>query len=381
MAHFMKSSAGVSGGLTRHYERHKKENGEYIQFANQEIDISKTHLNYNLAVHQKLPQLEFIKKRTSEVYCLNRKDVNVMGSWVVTAPKEIEAGEQEKFFQETYKFLERRYGKENVISAHVHLDETSPHIHFAFVPVVKDKDKGHLKVSAKECVNRVDMKSFHSDLSKCLENAFGRDVGVLNEATKDGNKSIEELKIETREKLLTDIEKTMLEKKQYAEEMVRKLNKMIENCGETFKTVDEIERITPQKTITGAIKGVSFEDVLKLQDTAKSSLDASIKLRSLQGKFLDLEDENEKLKKQVPSIKQRSHYAMLESDNKSLEKKLDMYEGVYKHYKNEHQECKDLLSQCLEMFEDMPNELRNNIVEKVYEQKPVNKSRSWEMER
>lgn len=98
MAHLMKSTRGATGGLTRHYERFKNEKGEYLKFGNQEINIEKTHLNYNLAAEKN--QLEFIKKRTSEIRCLNRKDVNVMCSWVVTLPGEIKTPEdQEKFLR------------------------------------------------------------------------------------------------------------------------------------------------------------------------------------------------------------------------------------------------------------------------------------------
>ena len=105
----MKANRNQVGGLTRHFERYKKENGEYIKFGNQDIDIEKTRLNYNLAEEKNL--LEFIKKRTSEVRCLNRKDVNIMCDWVVTLPEKIKTEEdQEKFFQETYNFLENEYG-------------------------------------------------------------------------------------------------------------------------------------------------------------------------------------------------------------------------------------------------------------------------------
>ena len=109
LAHLMKANRNQVGGLTRHFERYKKENGEYIKFGNQDIDIEKTRLNYNLAEEKNL--LEFIKKRTSEVRCLNRKDVNIMCDWVVTLPEKIKTEEdQEKFFQETYNFLENEYG-------------------------------------------------------------------------------------------------------------------------------------------------------------------------------------------------------------------------------------------------------------------------------
>lgn len=201
MAHIGKYTRGQIGGLTRHFERYKKENGDYIKFGNQEIDTEKTRLNYNLADEKN--QLEFIKERTSEVRCLNRKDVNLMCDWVVTLPEKIKGAEdQEKFFQETYNFLENEYGKENVISSFVHLDETTPHMHFAFIPVVTDKKRGDLKVSAKELITRKHLQEFHPKLEIHMEKVFGRDIGILNEATKEGNRSVDELKKGTVKKEL-----------------------------------------------------------------------------------------------------------------------------------------------------------------------------------
>jgi hypothetical protein len=105
--------------------------------------------------------------------------------------------------------LEKKYGKDNVVSAYVHKDENQPHMHFAFVPVVRDKKKNDLKVSAKECVTRNDLKNFHDKLSSHMKNIFGRDIGILNEATKEGNKSIQELKRESAINKLNNIrEKT-----------------------------------------------------------------------------------------------------------------------------------------------------------------------------
>ena len=84
-----------------------------------------------------------------------------------------------------------------MVSAYVHMDEVTPHMHFAFVPVVEDKKRGGYKLSAKEAVTREDLRTFHKDLSDHMERVFGRDIGILNEATKEGNKSIEELKRQT----------------------------------------------------------------------------------------------------------------------------------------------------------------------------------------
>ena len=212
MAHLAKYTRVQIGGMTRHYERAKKECGGYQTFGNQEIDVARSYLNYNLAPARS--QLEFIKQRTSEVHCLNRADVNVMCSWVVTAPKGLRDDEYGLFFDEVYKFLNERYAggsDKNVVSAYVHMDETTPHMHYAFVPVVWDKKKNIDKVSAKMVVHRRDLQTFHPDLEKHMAEVFGREIGILNEATKDGNRSVEELKRGTAQAELEKAHKELLE--------------------------------------------------------------------------------------------------------------------------------------------------------------------------
>lgn len=196
MAHIAKYKKFALGHMLNHYARSEDIEKAVVR-SNDNIDASRTHLNYNLAEHQQLIQLDFVHKRLSEIRVQNRKDINVMLDWVVTLPKLLNSDEQEKFFRETYNFLNERYGKENVISAYVHLDEITPHMHYSFIPVVEDKKRGGYKLSAKEKITKNDLKSFHFDLSKYLENLFGRDVGILNEVTKYGNKEIAELKRES----------------------------------------------------------------------------------------------------------------------------------------------------------------------------------------
>ena len=129
---------------------------------------------------------------------MKRADVNVMCDWIVTAPKELTPEELPLFFNETYKFLNDRYGKENVISAYVHMDETTPHIHYAFVPVVIDKKKGIPKLSAKERITRKDLNTFHPYLTKHMTAVFGRDIGIQNDATALGNQTIKQLRQKTK---------------------------------------------------------------------------------------------------------------------------------------------------------------------------------------
>ena len=207
MAHMMKHTKASCGHMFAHFDRR----AEHI--SNENLDRTRTHLNYNLATHQQMDQGEFVRQRCAKVHCQNRKDVNVMVSWVVTAPKDLPENEQRAFFEASYDFLKNRYGLENVVSAYVHMDEVTPHMHFAFVPVKHgfkqdkknpDISTEYYKVSAKEVVNRYDLQSFHESLQRFVEKRLGHEVSILNEATKEGNKSIEELKRQSATERLQD---------------------------------------------------------------------------------------------------------------------------------------------------------------------------------
>lgn len=211
MANVLKATKGAVGHLCKHFERGLDSTGKLVKFGNQNIDSNKSHLNYNLAPQRNISQGEFIKQRCSEVYCLKRKDVNVMCSWVVTMPKDLPKHLEQDFFKETYKFLSERYGKENIISAYVHKDEVTPHLHFAFVPVTYDKRKDRYKVSAYEVINKTELQRFHPELQKHLENVLGCPVNILNEATKEGNKSIEELKRGTAQQRAAELKSAIAE--------------------------------------------------------------------------------------------------------------------------------------------------------------------------
>lgn len=172
MAHVKKYTQGALFNMLGHYDRTAKHSRE-------NIDPSLTHLNYNLAEKwQPLPQKEFIDKRLSQVRVQKRKDVNVMCSWVLTAPKSLDPREYKRFFKAGYRFMERRYGRDNVISAYVHMDEPSamPHMHFAFVPVLHDLEKGIDRLCAKKVVSRQDLKSFHNDLEAEISRSLGHGV-------------------------------------------------------------------------------------------------------------------------------------------------------------------------------------------------------------
>lgn len=242
MANRQKYTRAAIGHMCKHYERGLDSKGELVKYHNQDIHTELSYLNYNLAEHdQPLPQLEFIQKRISALRCLNRKNVNVMISWVVTLPKEMNDksdDEKRKFFERTYEFLKERYGVENVISAYVHMDETQPHMHFAFTPVMYDEKKRRYKFDAKVVGSRKDLRTFHKDLDVRLERELGYRTGVINGIT-ELNLSIQELK-----------------------EMQKKM-------AELDKKLDDIHLETPNKTLVGNYKATDVDSIIKQNQLLK----------------------------------------------------------------------------------------------------------------
>lgn len=53
--------------------------------------------------------------------------------------------EIENWALDTYNWLAKKYGEENIIGFNVHLDETTPHAHVQVVPVCKVKKRGRIK--------------------------------------------------------------------------------------------------------------------------------------------------------------------------------------------------------------------------------------------
>ena len=225
MANYAKYSRSAMGHLTKHYERAKNDNGDYVRFGNQNIDTSRTHLNYNLAPHRE-SQMDFIHERLDEVYCMKRDDVVTMASCVVTVPKDVPKEYEAEFFERAYRFLAEKHGEKNVISAYVHNDETTPHMHFSFIPIVYDAKKDREKVCCKEVLTKTYLNGFHDELQAEMNrwtaeygNVFG--CNVLNGATENGNLHVQGLQANSL-KELNDMAEAELNGLYEKQEAVRK---------------------------------------------------------------------------------------------------------------------------------------------------------------
>ena len=345
MANYAKFTKGAMGHMLRHYERAKDENGEYIKFGNQDIDPSRTHLNYNLAPEHN--QLQFIHDRLDEVYCMKRKDVNVISTWVVTAPKDLDPNREDDFFKAAYAFLEKKYGKENVVSAYVHKDEKSAHMHFCFMPVVADQKRG-FKVSAKECVTLKDLQYFHEEMQHHMIRQ-GLSCSIVNEATVEGNKSIKELKRGSARKELEEIKKATKSLAEAKDELWKNCEEITD---ELFAKKEELQKIPEQiqkelerlEEVKGQV--ASAEGTLSEKNSAIENLQEAYealetnsrtlltKWQSYKEQVDDLEQTKEKLEGRIATIDSVTSYLSsndrekIHMQNHSFEEKSGLFSKI-----------------------------------------------------
>ena len=185
-------------GAYKHNERKTK------NYSNKNIDKSKTELNYYL----KKNELSYIKEfdKMKEEYDLKgqiRSNSNIMCEMVFTSDQKffdkIGYEESKRYFNESYKFIcnYKNLGEQNIISAVVHMDEDTPHMHLIFIPVIHTTDKQGNKIDKVCCRDFWKGKNSYRDLQNSYfkhisEKGFKLERGELIEETTREHYTVQE---------------------------------------------------------------------------------------------------------------------------------------------------------------------------------------------
>ena len=142
---FAKYKGPEISNIEAHNERTKE---KYA--SNPDVDTSRSHLNFHLITPERKYRAE-AEKQIAEAGCRTRSDsVRVVEALVTASPeffKGKKKGEIKAYFQEALDFIREHQDPKTIISAVVHMDEKTPHMHLCFVPLTADK-----RLSAKEIV-------------------------------------------------------------------------------------------------------------------------------------------------------------------------------------------------------------------------------------
>ena len=163
---FEKHKGNPARPLEAHHERQKE---KYA--SNPDVDPSRSQYNFHI-VQPQGRYYHFIQSRIEQAGCRTRKDSTRFVDTLITASPEFFKGKSVKetaaFFQRAADFLIQRVGRENIVSAVVHMDEKTPHMHLTFVPLTKDN-----RLSAKEILgNRASLSKWQDDFHAHMVKAY-----------------------------------------------------------------------------------------------------------------------------------------------------------------------------------------------------------------
>lgn len=260
--HLSKYKTSNIVGLQRHNQRENK------NYSNQDIDKSMSNLNFDLVNSQKISFTKKVKdiidtKKTTKRAI--RKDAVTYCECIISSDndffRKLDINEQQRFFDVSLKFLENRIGKDNIVSATVHLDETTPHMHLGFVPMNLDGS-----LSAKKMINRNFLREIQENLPYTLQkNGFDIQRGEKNNNVKH------------------------LDQKVYKSN----LNKEIKRLEALNFKIGGIT-LEKKETLLGNVK-LTREEFQNLKDLAKSFLLNKDKLLELEKLEQDLKDQEKNL--------------------------------------------------------------------------------------
>ena len=187
-------------GIFRHNERRNK------NYSNENIDKEKSYLNYSL----KSPQYSYEKEfdRIKEKYNLKgqiKTVSNIACEYIITSDHDYFEGigeeETKRFFETAYKFVSeyKELGEQYIMSAKVHMDEQTPHMHLVFLPVVHTTDKKGISIDKLACSEFWKAKDSYRQLQDAfynymVQNGFELQRGLPREETGREHYSVEEYK-------------------------------------------------------------------------------------------------------------------------------------------------------------------------------------------
>ena len=154
----------------------ENERDENYEASNPQINSERTKDNYHTFARY-CSYTEFINKRIAELNLPTkpRKDAVLMASFVIGSDGEFFKGltpaEQEDFFAQCTRYFADKYGKENIISAVVHNDETTPHLHLNLMPI------RNWRLCCKDLFNRAELTKLQTDFHEAVGKRWGLERG------------------------------------------------------------------------------------------------------------------------------------------------------------------------------------------------------------
>lgn len=324
-------------GIYRHNERRNK------NYSNKNIDKEKSYLNYSLKDTQFTYEKEFDRIRKEYNLKGQIKTVsNIICEYIITSDKTffdtIGENETKRYFETAYKFVceYKNLGEQYILSAKVHMDEETPHMHLVFIPVVHTTDKKGNNIDKIACSEFWKAKDSYSQ----LQNAFHSYITANEFDLERGNPSERvHLSVEDYKKI-TNFENTKTVLKDIKLELpetpdVKSFGRLVRNRDEKIqelvveprdKMIKELQEQNSLLYLTLQSQVNTVERASKYEKERKSIMCEN---RELKEKCENMEnDYSVKLKEEIRKVenKYEDEIYHLENENSFLRKVINTFE-------------------------------------------------------
>ena len=377
-------------GIYRHNERKNK------NYSNDNIDKEKSYLNYSL----KSPKYRYDKEfdMLKEKYNLKgqiKVVSNIACEYIITSDKQFfeEIGEEEtkRYFETAYNFVAeyKNLGEQYIMSAKVHMDEETPHMHLIFLPVVHTTDKKGNNIDKLACSEFWKEKDSYRQLQNAfhkymVDHNFQLERGVAVEESERKHLNLKEFKDVTNfDKAKEKLQNIKLELPDVPNLEDINVNRLSKKRDE--KILEEI--IKPKDNLINDL----YKDNLILQQELSRQARIIEKAEKYQEERAKIMADNENLHNEVEQIKNeykqkefdiewkyKSKIKGLEKENSHLHKIVDkFYETVEKFIE---WVCKKFgIGESKELVRDFERET-NTLIDPEKQLKKEEREKEWDFE-
>ena len=324
----MEKTGGTDAAMSAHIERTIKPKN---------ADESRTHLNRELirfpdGVESRTQAIQYRLDTAGLTRKIGNNQVRAIRVLLTGTHEDMERitneGRLDGWCSDNLKYLADTFGRENIVSAVLHMDEQTPHIHATLVPIVKGERKRKKKEQVKrryrkkptdaarlcadEIMTRAKLKSYQDTYAQTMS-IYGLQRGI------DGS---EARHISTR---------------QYYRDLMQQTEQLqtdIEQLQDRKKTVQEELRRAKKEVQTEKLKGAATTAATNIAESV-GSLFGSNKVKTLerenaalQNRISELENETqEREKRQAKQIQEMKN--AYEQQNRKLSEFVDFVKRYF----------------------------------------------------
>ena len=217
-----------------------------------------------------------------------------------------------------------------VFNAVLHMDEATPHIHIDFVPVATEQTRGlQTRVSMKQALKQQGFTSLGRNMTEwrawmerekqtLAELAQAHEFEIVSLG--GGRKHMDLPEYRAAAQRLEAVKEQVIA----ADQELADLEKQKKALGGTVRALKAAEKvqvrldtIQPEKTLTGAVKGVTVEQVEQLKAVALRGVQAEQRAK-------EAEAENRRLQGMIPSTKEKLREAQAQQKIREENQRLQM---------------------------------------------------------